>query len=116
MPSLPLDRPQWYGLKEDKKHQDKQKGWTPLTDDIIDKPENQAVYHAWSTKHSYKPSNSQKTTLKLDRLRILSPIQVGVISFPKAAFYPLKWGHSLYSWLIHPGRISSLFTSTMGQH
>ena len=87
MPSLPFDRPKWYSLKDNE-----ERGWTPLTEDIIDNNDNREIVYAWATQNSYKPTSSQKTTLKLDKLRILTPIQVGGSILPEGGILPAQIG------------------------
>lgn len=87
MPSLPTQRPKWYGLKDNE-----ERGWTPLTSDIVDNPQNREIARAWALDNTYKTSKSEKATLKLDRLRILSPIQVGGYIMPEGGILPAQIG------------------------
>jgi hypothetical protein len=85
--NLPTQRPKWYGLKDNE-----ERGWTPLTSDIVDNNDNREIVYAWATRNSYKPSSSQKATVKLDKLRILTPIQVGGNIMPEGEILPAQMG------------------------
>jgi CRISPR/Cas system CMR subunit Cmr6 (Cas7 group RAMP superfamily) len=87
MLSLPTQRPKWYGLKDNE-----ERGWTPLTSDIINNPQNREIVQAWALENTYQTSKSQKATLKLERLRILSPIQVGGYILPEGGILPAQIG------------------------
>jgi len=88
MPTLPLptERPKWYDVKEDR--HGVIKGWTPETSDITSHPENKEIIGAWSG--TYYPHSPQNYTVKLNKLRVLSPIQVGGGSFPEGGTLPAQ--------------------------
>jgi CRISPR-associated protein Cmr6 len=86
MAKLPNELPCWYKLAEDK-----EKGWMPRTSDIIDKPENRDVVHAWDGEiHSPLTKKVDEYTCRLERLQILSPIQVGGGNFPEGGILPAQ--------------------------
>lgn len=86
MSLLPTQCPKWYQPSED----DPTKGWTPKTSDIIDRRENHEIVNAWNG--TYYPDHSHKSTVDLDRIKILSPIQVGGGSFPEGGILPAQIG------------------------
>ncbi|MFM6454924.1 MAG: RAMP superfamily CRISPR-associated protein, partial [Planktothrix sp.] len=79
--SLPTELPKWYELQEGE-----EKGWTPKANQV-DIPE---VRDAWNGK--IYPEAGKNFTVKLDRLQILSPIQVGGGSFPEGGILPAQIG------------------------
>jgi CRISPR-associated protein Cmr6 len=92
MAKLPNELPRWYTVVKDKKS-DEKKGWTPETPDITDKPENTDVVHAWNGEiHSPLPKKVDEYTCRLERLQILSPIQVGGGKFPEGEILPAQIG------------------------
>jgi len=87
--TLPTELPRWYGLKDNEKDNE-EKGWTPQTSDILEKPENRVITHAWDGEIAPKPG--QAFTVRLDKLRIVTPIQVGGGSFPEGGILPAQIG------------------------
>jgi CRISPR-associated protein Cmr6 len=88
MAKLPNELPCWYQLAEDK-----EKGWMPKTSDIIDKPENKDIVHAWNGQiHHPLTKKIDEYTCRLERLQILSPIQVGGGKFPEGGILPAQIG------------------------
>jgi hypothetical protein len=79
--SLPTELPKWYELDERQ-----EKGWTPKANQV-DIPE---VREAWNG--TIYPEAGKNFTVKLDRLQILSPIQVGGGSFPEGGILPAQIG------------------------
>lgn len=79
--SLPTELPKWYEIDEEQ-----EKGWTPKANQV-DIPE---VRDAWNGK--IYPEAGKNFTVKLDRLQILSPIQVGGGSFPEGGILPAQIG------------------------
>ncbi len=88
MAKLPNELPCWYQVVKDE-----EKGWMPKTSDITDKLENRDVVHAWNG-HIYHPLTKKvdEYTCRLERLQILSPIQVGGGSFPEGGILPAQIG------------------------
>lgn len=82
---LPEELPKWYTVEPEK-----ERGWTPKTCDIVEKPENQEIINAW--KGTFEPEKSKAYTVRLDRLQIISPIQVGGGSFPEGGILPAQIG------------------------
>ena len=83
MSLLPTTLPQWYQTDEEGK-----KGWTPKTSDIVRKPENKEITDAWSG--TYYPLAPNSYTVKINRLKVLSPIQVGGGSLPEGGILPAQ--------------------------
>lgn len=83
--SLPEELPQWYTVDPEK-----QKGWTPKTSDIINKPENKEITNAWNG--IIYPPSGQKPTVKIDGIKVMSPIQVGGGNFPEGGILPAQIG------------------------
>lgn len=81
---LPTEKPKWYTVEEDRND----KGWTPKTSDITSKPENREIIAAWSG--TYYPASPQNYTVKINKLRVVSPIQVGGGSFPEGGVLPAQ--------------------------
>jgi hypothetical protein len=50
---LPEELPMWYTVEPNE-----ERGWTPKTSDIVDKPENQEVINAWKETFEQKKSNA----------------------------------------------------------
>jgi CRISPR-associated protein Cmr6 len=89
---LPEELPQWYTVEPTK-----ERGWTPKTCDIVEKRENQEenkeIINAWKIeKETFEPEKSTAYTVRLDRLQIISPIQVGGGSFPEGGILPAQIG------------------------
>jgi hypothetical protein len=80
---LPTELPQWYTVEPTE-----EKGWTPKTSDILEKPENQDIIQAW--KGTFEPNPSHTYTIRLDKLQVISPIQVGGGSFPEGGILPAQ--------------------------
>ncbi|MCT7965105.1 RAMP superfamily CRISPR-associated protein [Laspinema sp. D1] len=76
-PLLPTKLPDWYTVSE------KEKGWTPTTDDFK-KP---AVENAWEKT---APPASKRYTIRVTDLQIISPVQVGGGSFPEGHILPAR--------------------------
>jgi CRISPR-associated protein Cmr6 len=88
MTKLPNELPCWYQVVKDE-----EKGWMPKTSDIIDKPGNRDIVHAWNGEiHHPLPKKVDEYTCRLERLQILSPIQVGGGSFPEGGILPAQIG------------------------
>jgi len=85
--SLPTECPQWYKLKDYLDTND-EKGWTPLTTDIVRRPANDTIIHTWNG--TFYPKQAQHPTLQIKKLRVLSPIQVGGGSFPEGGVLPAQ--------------------------
>jgi len=83
MSLLPTTLPKWYQTDEEG-----EKGWTPKTSDIVRTPENREITDAWSG--TYEPSAPNNYTVKINRLKVLSPIQVGGGSFPEGGVLPAQ--------------------------
>ena len=83
---LPTEKPQWYTVEEDRN--ENYKGWTPKTSDITSKPENRETIAAWSG--TYYPPSPKNYTVKINKLRVVSPIQVGGGSFPEGGTLPAQ--------------------------
>jgi hypothetical protein len=83
---LPTERPKWYDVKEDR--HGVIKGWTPETSDITSHPENREITDAWSG--TYYPPSPRNYTIKINRLKVLSPIQVGGDSFFEGGTLPAQ--------------------------
>ena len=83
MHPLPETRPKWYQVDEEKG-----KGWTPQTSDISYQAENREITGAWSG--TYYPPSPQNYTVKINGLKVLSPIQVGGGSFPEGGTLPAQ--------------------------
>jgi len=83
MALLPETLPRWYQVDEEK-----EKGWTPQTSDITSHPENKAIFGAWSG--TYYPPSPKNYTVKINRLRVISPIQVGGGSLPEGDTLPAQ--------------------------
>lgn len=103
---LPENPPNWYTVDKTK-----EKGWTPKTEDIIEGGRvsdtvnawNEEditeggrvsdVVNAWNEEGCYKPTKPASTyTVRLDKLQILSPIQVGGAKFPEGGILPAQIG------------------------
>lgn len=84
MPTLPTQLPRWYQV-----NLDREKGWTPETTDIVENRENHEIINAWNG--NYQPFATKKYTVKIDKLRILSPIQVGGGNFPEGGILPAQF-------------------------
>ncbi|QIZ72108.1 RAMP superfamily CRISPR-associated protein [Oxynema aestuarii] len=82
---LPTSLPRWYTVKENE-----EKGWTPETDDIVDKPENREITQAWNG--SFCPPEASQFTLRLNNLQVISPVQVGGGSFREGHILPAQFG------------------------
>jgi len=82
---LPTSLPRWYTVKENE-----EKGWTPETDDIVDKPENREITQAWNG--SFCPPEASQFTLRLEKLQVISPVQVGGGSFREGHILPAQFG------------------------
>lgn len=87
MALLPEDLPKWYTVEPTK-----ERGWTPQTEDIIEGKGDPAIIDAWDTKGSYSPPNANAYTVRLDKLQIISPIQVGGGSFFEGGILPAQIG------------------------
>ncbi len=87
MALLPEELPKWYTVEEEK-----DRGWTPKTEDIIEGTGDPVTINAWDTKGSYCPKNADAYTIRLDKLQIISPIQVGGGSFPEGGILPAQIG------------------------
>jgi hypothetical protein len=83
MAELPTTMPRWYTVEPDK-----DRGWTPKTSDIIDKRENLDITKAWDG--SVAPPPSKRYTARVEKLQVLSPIQVGGGSFPEGGILPAQ--------------------------
>lgn len=83
MALLPETKPRWYQIDPDR-----EKGWTPQTSDITSHPENKEIFGAWSG--TYYPSSPTNYTVKINRLRVISPIQVGGGSLPEGDTLPAQ--------------------------
>jgi hypothetical protein len=63
---LPEELPQWYTVEPTE-----ERGWTPKTCDIVEKPENQEIINAWKIgKETFEPEKSTTYTVRLDKLQI----------------------------------------------
>lgn len=62
---LPEELPQWYTVEPTQ-----ERGWTPKTSDIVEKPENQEIINAW--KGTFEPNKSNAYTVRLNQLQIIS--------------------------------------------
>jgi len=87
MSSLPTECPRWYQVDEELKTP---KGWTPKTSDITEIKKNHDITNAWNG--TYYPDTSRNFTVNINRLKILSPIQVGGGSFPEGGILPAQIG------------------------
>ncbi|MFP4134960.1 MAG: RAMP superfamily CRISPR-associated protein [Halothece sp.] len=83
---LPTEKPKWYTVEEDRN--ENYKGWTPKTSDITSKPENREITAAWTG--TYDPPSPKNYTVKINKLRVVSPIQVGGGSFPEGGTLPAQ--------------------------
>lgn len=86
MSLLPTTLPKWYQTEEDQRGN--VKGWTPKTSDIVAKPENRDIIAAWTG--TYYPPAPKNYTVQINRLKVLSPIQVGGGSFPEGGILPAQ--------------------------
>lgn len=90
MSALPEEMPKWYQVEKGEKA-DEDKGWTPKTSDIVRRPNSlREVINAWNGM-VYPPVGNQYT-VRVDRLQILSPIQVGGYIFPEGGILPAQVG------------------------
>lgn len=85
MTPLPETLPTWYGVRETE-----DRGWTPQTSDIVDKPENKEIRQAWNG--TFCPPEAEDYSVSLSKLQILSPLQVGGGSFPEGGILPAQVG------------------------
>lgn len=83
MALLPETLPRWYQVDEKK-----EEGWTPETSDITSHPENREITDAWNG--TYDPPSPKNYTVKINGLKILSPIQVGGGSLPEGDTLPAQ--------------------------
>lgn len=84
--NLPTEMPVWYSIDPEKPD----KGWTPKTTDIIDIPKNREITQAWDG--TYYPAMARNYTIQIDKLKVISPIQVGGGSFPEGGILPAQVG------------------------
>lgn len=110
---LPAERPRWYGLKDNPKHVDQEKGWTPQTNDIVQKKDqrstNRNILEAWNGKPIHSPSKTKDpNTISITDLKLISPLQIGGGSFPEGGILPaqvsgIPWipGSSIRGSLLH---------------
>lgn len=82
---LPTSLPDWYTVEEGK-----ERGWTPQTTDIVEGNGNPEVINAWNG--TYYPQNSNDSTVRINRLQVISPIQVGGGSLPEGGTLPAQVG------------------------
>jgi CRISPR/Cas system CMR subunit Cmr6 (Cas7 group RAMP superfamily) len=85
MLSLPEELPNWYTVENTE-----ERGWTPKTKDIIEGTGNPEVINAW--KNDRNLQNSKNFTIRLDKLQVISPIQVGGISVVEGGILPAQIG------------------------
>ncbi|KKD37830.1 RAMP superfamily CRISPR-associated protein [Limnoraphis robusta] len=86
---LPEDMPKWYTVNCDKPEEEK--GWTPKTEDIVQKPNsNKEIINAWNG--TVEPRNGKQYTVRVDKLEVLSPIQVGGYIFSEGGILPAQVG------------------------
>ncbi|WP_414582403.1 RAMP superfamily CRISPR-associated protein [Scytonema sp. PCC 10023] len=82
---LPETLPKWYTVEDTQ-----ERGWTPETKDIIEGSGKPEVIKAW--KNDLNLQNSKNFTVRLDRLQIISPIQVGGGSVFEGGILPAQIG------------------------
>lgn len=82
---LPDEMPKWYTVEPDK-----ERGWTPNPKDIIEVTGLPEVIKAW--ENNLNLQNSKQFTIKLDKLQIISPIQVGAGSLLEGGILPAQIG------------------------
>ena len=82
---LPDEMPKWYTVEPEQ-----ERGWTPKTEDIIEVFGLPEVIKAW--ENNLNLQNSKQFTIKLDRLQIISPIQVGAGSVFEGGILPAQIG------------------------
>ncbi len=89
--TLPTQRPKWYDVQATNDGREEYRGWTPQTSDIVAaKKENHDVVYAWNG--DYSPHPAKDYTVKLDRLKVISPIQIGGDSFFEGGTLPAQVG------------------------
>jgi CRISPR-associated protein Cmr6 len=96
MAKLPNVLLRWYTVERNEKSGE-EKGWMPKTEHIIehviDKSKNWDIIHAWNGQINHPSTGkADEYTCRLERLQILSPIQVGGGSFPEGGILPAQIG------------------------